>query len=516
MRSDSTARRAVLFLAVSTGAQATDDRESLPEQRRILEAATARFGWRVVDTITVPGFSRSWYTYREFCEAAAADGMPDALRLFEHWQARDFDVLAALNTTRLGRDQSILAEVIRRTIDAGAVVYTEQGGFIDAQSQRMHIAMSGYATGAEMDELRRRHKFGMIARTKRGLPGSQPPATHRLIRDERGRGVQLVVDESKRRLLDDMADLVIRERIALSELSAPLAARGHPVIAGRTLHKWLRTPMTWGHSARFVKERHMTHGWTWVIDERQPVPEGVLLIRDTHEAAWTGEVAEQLKAELLRRNQVSAGNRALSASRLFSGLLVCAECGGGFSYHVADRATLRGPVTHTYLYCAGRKARTCPAPLVRLPAILPDLCAFMDRVIAAPDVQALFAVAEPADPTPARMVALQAEQEAAENRARALIRKQAQAPAALWAMYDDELRALADQLVTLQSEHLRLAASAQHSQQRDQAASRLRSADPAWFWSLPEPAQNQLLHALLDRARFVVHDGRIVDVRVTL
>ncbi len=77
-------------------------------------------------------------------------------------------------------------------------------------------------------------------------------------------------------------------------------------------------------------------------------------------------------------------------------------------------------------------------------------------------------------------------------------------------------QALADQLNALQSEHARVAAIAVPHQQREQAAARLRSADPAWFWSLPEPAQNQLLHALLDRARFVVRNSRIVDVRVTL
>ena len=45
-------KRAVLWIAVSSGAQAEDDQESLPEQARRLQELASKQGWQVVDTIT--------------------------------------------------------------------------------------------------------------------------------------------------------------------------------------------------------------------------------------------------------------------------------------------------------------------------------------------------------------------------------------------------------------------------------------------------------------------------------
>ena len=64
-------------------------------------------------------FSRRFYNYPEFVEAAALDGFHDPARMVDHWKKRDFDVLIARDLSRLGREQGILGEFIPRTIDVG-------------------------------------------------------------------------------------------------------------------------------------------------------------------------------------------------------------------------------------------------------------------------------------------------------------------------------------------------------------------------------------------------------------
>jgi DNA invertase Pin-like site-specific DNA recombinase len=503
-------QRAIFFLAVSTEAQASDDRDSLPEQRRQLDAAAAQFGWRVVDVIALPGQSRSHYTYAEMANEAAAAGMPDALRLFDHWQRRDFDVLAALNTTRLGRDQSILAEVIRRTIDAGATVYTVKDGFIDAQNQRMHIAMSGYATGAEMDEFKRRFQFGMNARVKRGLHPNHIPPTHLALRNGAGRVIAVEVDESKRRLFDDIFDLVVHERLALNRVPAALAERGHPPLNEWAVDRWLHNPYTWGHSFRRAHTAARARNWRWVFDEAQPLPDGVTIFRDTHPAVWTGTQAALLKAELARRIDRSL-KRTITTTARYSGLCQCGECGRPMNYDGQHFTTLSGAVNR-YLRCIGRHTSTCPNA-VREDQLTADVHRLLEQVEqAGPGVLRPQGAAQEAERRAARLASIAGEIDAAEARARQLIRKQAAAPVSLAGLYDDELTALGAQIDALRAEQARLPAPVVTTPAQLEITARLRAGSAAWFWQQPDATQNQLLAILLGDYRLVVRRRRVVGI----
>lgn len=500
------APRAVFFLAVSTEQQAGEDRESLPEQRRQLDDAAARFGWRVVDVITVPGFSRNWYNVPEFAEAAADAGMPDALRLFDHWRARDFDVLAALNTTRLGREQSILAEMIRRTIDAGAQVYTVKDGFIDAQSQRMHIAMQGYASAVEVDEFKRRYWFGINGRVKRGLPSAGIPATHVLVS---AKPPVVAVDESKRRLFDDIADLVVNHRLGMRRIPAALAERGHPRLQDDAVERWLRNTYSWGHTSLRAEAARRRRDWAWVFDPSVPVPPGVVIYRDTHTPIWTGEQGELLKAELRRRIDQRMGN-ALNGARLYTGLCLCGVCGRTMSYDGQNYATISGDVTR-YLRCISWTDNSC-----RARARESDLAADLAHLLAEARTLGLAAL-QAADTQnaeaqrAAKRAALERDLAAAELRARQLIQKQASAPAALLSLYDDELTAIGAQITALQLELARTPVVRENGAQA-RILAELRSHPAEWFWQQPPATQNRLLAGLLGRQRLVVYNRRIVAV----
>lgn len=489
--------RAIFFIAVSSEAQAGDDRESLPEQRRLLDDTAARFGWRVADVIELPGQSRAHYTYAEMADEAAEAGMPDALRLFTHWKRRDFDILAAINTTRLGRDQPILAEVIRRTIDAGARVYTVKDGWIDAQNQRMQIAMSGYSTGAEMDELRRRHEFGMRGRVRKGLPAGLVPGTHVLLRDASGKADRLIVDESKRRLFDDIYDLLTRERVIIRGMEAYLEARGHVRLGERVIDSWLRSLYTWGHSGRRFVAASQRGNWQWVYDPSRTPPAGVEIWRDTHEAVWQGDQAADIRAELDRRQATYGGHYLPYRSYRYSGLLVCANCGSPVAYRV-DRDRYR------YLRCN----RTCGMGILKEAVVNAFMVGFLEQIVAGANVADL--VGARPDTSVERRRQLDAEIDQTTAQAAALIRKQSTAPAALFTLYDDELTALAGRLDALERERARLQPPAVRAAQTSEGTIRARGL--TWFWSAPEIEQNAILHGLFGRWRMAITNREVAAI----
>jgi hypothetical protein len=110
----------VLWCAVSSAEQAADEKASLGEQERELRELAAREDWQIVDVLIVPGFSRRYYNFPEFAEAAAREGIEAGKRLLEHFDRRDFDVFACRDGSRFGREQSIFGEVVARVIDSGA------------------------------------------------------------------------------------------------------------------------------------------------------------------------------------------------------------------------------------------------------------------------------------------------------------------------------------------------------------------------------------------------------------
>jgi DNA invertase Pin-like site-specific DNA recombinase len=505
--------RAILFLAVSTARQAADDRASLPEQERVLRETAEAQGWHVADVIRIPGVSRGHYTYAEFAAAANQVGVTDAARMFDHWRARDFDVLAAVTFSRLGREQSILNEVIRRTIDVGARVYAVQGGWVTDENADPMGAIEGLLVATERREIRRRHRFGTQARFDKGQPYARPPAPYLEIRNLSGKLERIEVREDWRRLFDDIHQLVVERRVGLRYVEVELAKLGHPLLPEKTVSEWLRNPVIWGHTARGDKHARRLRDWAWVYDARHPLPEGVQILRHTHPPVWTGEQAESLQAELLRRQRAAPRRRQPDRTYRFSGLIICARCGRTMTYNVVPG---RNGARYRTLACAGRKqpARRCDQPIRMEHQCAGDIRQFLADVFAAADALTLFE--QPADAREsqaARAEQLRAEIAQVEAQIDTLIDKQASAPANLSGRYDAKLRECATRLEALEAERTRVTAVTEKSAHRARAAADLRATGLDAFWALPEPEQNQLLHRLMDGARFVWESGHIVGLR---
>lgn len=498
--------RAILWVSVSSEAQAASDRASLEEQERALAQTAREFNWDVIDTIRVPGFSRSFWTYAEFCAAAEGIEITDPARMWNYWRRRSFDILAAVTFSRFAREQSIMAEVIGRTIDAGARVYAVQGGWIDANNRRPMAAMAGLSSATEVDELRRRHKFGMIGRVKRGLP-TRTGLTHVIVRDERGRPVAAEVNEANRRLFDDLFDLVVHERIPYNQLEAAMAERGHCDVDGRPYKhgrfwRLLHAPLTYGHTHYGAGRAGWPAGGPWAYGVGEP-PEGATINWNAAPPVYTGEQAERLLAEL-RRRPLMRGSARPRETRAFTAVFRCAVCGRVMTVTHPRRSD-------SSIRCKGK--HKIPAYCTAINAIHSrDARAFFDVIVdrfVASNGELLTAPA-PAPDRGRELAQIAAEIDALLVELDGLITVQGRAHPSTRDRYQARIDALGQRLEPLQARRGQIAASveataAQH--ERRISAARALAAVRENIWERPEAEINQLLLWMLGDLRVYVTPG---------
>lgn len=512
-------KRAILWIAVSSGTQASDDKQSLPEQdHRLREIAEAN-NWKVVDVITVPGHSRVYYNYREFAEAALDEGIPAPFRMFEHWKKKDFDVFACASGDRFGREQSIFAEVVGRTIDTGAVVYTMRDGEINQNNKRMFVSMAGYQASVEIDELRRRYKFGMNRRAEEGKPvSSRVLFSHRVVRDQLGHAQTMIVRDELRPLFSHIATLLLDRtpwyalEKELFEQYGYVAENGKPY-PNRFFYPVIYSPVFWGHNGRNFANRRVTDARrisAWIFDDKEPCPEGVLMFYHTHEPVYTDELAEQVKAELRRRMTLRGAARTDSPYPL-SGLFECAECGhkmawtlGSGNYRAARCNVAYGLLGRTNDTCTQRKHMTEAYAINYLKRTLKLLSSAEDPIAF---LNQLSDVKNIPDETPM----LKKQLEELEEEGRVLLQLRLKTRQSVDKLFEEQWDLLGKR-VEIVEERLVLAQRAKPTvaeiaDQRD-AIEEMRVRGET-FWELPPGRINQVLRRALGRRIMQVREGKI-------
>lgn len=510
--------RVILLEAVSTGVQAEADEESLPDQDARLRALSEKNNWRIVDVILIPGHSRVYYNYREFAEAALEENIPGPMRMFEHWKQKDFDVFACTSGDRFGREQSIFAEVVGRTIDAGAVVYTLRDGEINAGNKRMFVSMAGYAASSEIDELKRRRRMGMAKRARKGLPTSSGGLilSHAVIevgKDE----LKTVLNPDKRRLFADLAELLL-DGVSWRQIATQLAGRGHCRPDGRpwspgTLSKWLMHPTLWGNSAQAFSDgkRFSTARGFWVFDRNEEAPEYVSIHYGTHEPVYTGALAERVQAEMRRRYGLNG--KAHPAYRgKFAGLVLCDSCHYAASYKRAPYYVSVYCTSHVnpdiQSGCTDRK-RVNEKKLVRFAD------AMLRELLESSDWSFLYAAPASEENSADKLAALEAEIADTRARVNQLIVKQSTMPAVLADSYDTQIRALGETLEALQHEAVRLRKAALEAAPmpvQTRTLEEIQALGLAAFWRQDDREINQWLSRLMGVLRFVISGGEVIGV----
>lgn len=517
--------RAVIWCSVSTKAQAEDDKDSLPTQEAAGRELCRKNNWTIIEVLRVPGHSRRYIDIHKCAKDMRNKGIDAFDRLLELWDKSAFDILVVRDGNRFARTQSLHAYVIESTIlGIGARIYSFADGWVDENNYRMFISMSGYKSASEVDALVKfRHNY-MDKAGKQGLPtSSHLVMSHTPVY---GKGLKLekiIVDESKRRLWDNLYALII-EGVSWDKIEDELYKRyGHinpntgKQYGAGTLYKVIYNPYFWGNSGRHYNDpsAHRPKVGSWIYDENAPCPEGVELYYNTHQAVWVGEQADRIKAELRRRQDLIKGRNRPYRSEKFSGLLLCNTCKSSFVSRRDSRERLDG---------SHYKAWGCQTPYT----VGPKRCECDQRktisdkkVIDAVNKILVFAVMKrslavlASDHTPDNLHRIDEIRQAitgVESGIEELINAQIGADEAIRHLYQNRIDTATFELKGLHrnlKELLKTTESPQVEAQRQKVFDNLVDAGVDALWNKPSVEINQTLHILFGDIRLVVHNGEV-------
>lgn len=512
--------RVVLFGAVSTPEQAIKEKASLDNQFETLENAATANGWVVWDRIVIPGFSRNWFNYREFSDAAAEAGIDDPQRMWQHWENGEVDIIACINVSRLGRQQSIIFDFVDRTYNAGMQIFTLKNGLIAPDQRYMTFMMESFAAASEPLEIVRRIKFGMDKRLRNGLPSVKPPISHKYVRDpDTGKAVKMVVDETRRPLLNAIRDVLL-EGVGWSLFSDAIHERGftnpeNGKLFGRDYFKhFLLSGNVWGNSVKRdpeVADEKSIYG-LWCVSSAVPPPPGIQLFFDTHEPAYTGDEAERMQAHLIEFRIPNTGRARPATRKKFSRLLVCNECHRLMLAHM-------GPKGERYYRCQINmdsyyvKRGVCHnRTVIRESKVQAWLSRLLQQAVESDSPDEFFQAFYPVTNYAAQIADLESQINHANERARVLIVKQGNAPA-LADLYDEQIQIINREVIGLQGQLDGLRIRAQQSEipgRKPALETIINLGDD--FWQQSDTLINVGLTNLLAGLKLLIQDGEIVDL----
>lgn len=518
--------KCIIWCAVSSKAQNEPDKISLPQQEADARALAEGNGWQILDVLKVPGHSRRYIDFHRLASDASNKGVDAFNRLQQHWEAQDFDIIIVRDGDRFARTQALHAYVVERTINTKARIYSLQDGWIDERNYRMWIAMGGYKAASDIDRLVvARHK-AMEARAERGLPiTSRVPMSHKVIRDQTtGKAICLEVNESKRRLWNDLAEVLL-DGIAWYKVEEELYNRyGHIRDNGERyypgyMYRLIMKPLFWGHMARHHASAGSKNGYktgAWIYDENEPMPEGATIYHNTHEPVWSGELAEKVKAEIRRRSETVRGGTDPQNTHRFSGLGVCAKCGSFWATHVQKKKNYRG------LLCPAAKSNSPILPDCENTRIMTEkrmvklMNGYLKQMLQRQSTDIFNEDNTLKQEYQSRVEELDREIAELEVEARTLIREQAKAGAELRKIYQEELTQINTRLknmkLTRDTMQSKMTVKKKKSVVQEATLQELADLSLEAFWNQESRYINQILHRLLGKKRFLLLDGEIIGV----
>lgn len=315
-----------IWSAVSSKAQAADDRVSLGEQQASGQAFAEAIGADVVARYTVPGHSRDIVFWTD------AEAEMDAYRhLREDVAAGRFDVLWALDPDRLGRDPALAQQVISLVEKSGAEVYLASSPHTIGQKTAGHrylSAIQSVRAGEDQALRTHRHRSGMRGRVlKRQLHPSNWPRGYRAIRNGSGQVVGAEFDDeigvvalASKLFLDGLSYEQIRERLdesAYEPSGGGLWNRNS--VRQMLLNDTYAGLLSWGAVRVDTPSPHFP-------------------------ALWDGPTFAAMVRERRRRRAHSHGGYVRKGGGPYTGVAFCRRCG----YAMTRQRSTRG---HTYLRC---------------------------------------------------------------------------------------------------------------------------------------------------------------------
>ena len=294
--------------------------------------------------------------YTDHAMSGASMMRPGIQMLMQEAAIGKFDVVYAEALDRISRDQEDIAGIFKRLSFADIEIVTLAEGDISP----LHIGLKGTMNALFLKDLAEKTRRGLRGRIELGRSGGGKAYGYRVVRKDEERGLR-AIDETEadvvRRIFEDYARGVspkaIAARLNKEGIPGPAGrgwgqstingnrARGAGILnnelyIGRLIWNRLRypkDPVTGKRSSRLNPESE------WIIQE---VPE----LRIIDDGLWERVKARQGELKENRRQQFWTKQRP---RKLFSGLIKCGCCGGGYSM-----------VSQTQLGCSNsRNKGTC-------------------------------------------------------------------------------------------------------------------------------------------------------------
>ncbi len=336
------AKRAALYLRVSTGRQAAGD-VSLPSQRDLTHRYCEGQGWIVTEEFIEPGAS------------ATDDRRPVFQRMLE--QARDpnrrFDVICVHSFSRFYRNGAEMELTIRQLRKCGVDVVSVTQPTGDDPSQNLMRQIIGIFDEYTSRENGKNVTRAMRESAKQGFwNGATPPLGYRIVEAER-RGSTI-----KKRLEVDPVEaelvrLIFRLYSEGDGVSGPLGVKDTT--------KWLnvrgyrtRRGATFGVGPVHVmltNRCYATGKWPYGVRNSRTGQrhDPASIVEIDVPAILPLELFERVQARLACNNPRVTPPRVVNGPTLLTGLAVCASCGAGMT----RTGTRRRDRNYSYYSCAG-------------------------------------------------------------------------------------------------------------------------------------------------------------------
>lgn len=320
--------RYAVFSAVSTDAQAHDDKASLEDQvETARRAGNDQGGTETAGPFVLDGFSRSGYVNL----SDALDDIPPLADAIEAAVKDQYDVLIVDNIERLGDLAPMISTLMKKhrkqihsARQPSRIFNPDSYNPYADESSDIMIHVEGIVQGYRVNKLRRGWSIGVPNRVKQGLTPMRVPFGYKAINSKQ----PPELDPAKAALLLQMKDLLLAGRSVLA-------------IARHAENSGIRPPTgrQWnGSSVRYILANPYYAGMVsvnrtkFIFDAtrknkrrslKQPRSKWVTG-QGKHEPLWDEATHYALVNELARRREV---HKKFSVRFPLSGILVCSECG---------------------------------------------------------------------------------------------------------------------------------------------------------------------------------------------
>jgi hypothetical protein len=521
--------RVGIWAAVSSKAQADEEKDSLPLQIREGKRLTELWKGRIVAVYEVPGHSRDYLSLEECAEDMAKHNITAFRDLQSDMKQKAFDVLICRDGNRFARTQALHAYIVEYivTVMEAKIFVSRTGLWVDRSNFRNFIALDGYQAANELDTMKHRYRLGMAKRAEQGKHPLNGTVFHNVIRDRLGTSQGLEIREELRYLWEKATELLL-DGVELRQISYELYSRFGYVNpeTGKPFGEnfWIQffySPFTWGYFADgLFRERKWARYGVWGFDEIAEIPEGVRVNRNPTvpiPVFFPGEDGEEIKTELRRRQENKGGRANSYNTQKFTGLMLCAVCGRT----MGSQKDLRSKNGTYYWRCNMRLKKhyiICPnRDLVHEKRVERQINRFLERWLAleTPDITPLLSSSKP-DDTASRIANLEREIADLNSEIDTLILYQRKAKSAsLQERYGAELEEADQRLNSLQAslKALRSRGTSKDVQAaRQLAKEQLLAEGLEHFWQRPTREINQVLHAIFAGYKFLVKGKEIIDL----